>query len=76
MIIAKIKGVNKKSYTFFKCVLLRFYFGYNPVYTNLRNGNKRCKLLFNVYIVMNFRTISLLSLIKVLRWRKYKTNQP
>jgi hypothetical protein len=30
MSILKIKGVNKKSSTFFKSVLLSFYLSYNP----------------------------------------------
>ena len=39
-----------------------------PVYTNLRNNNKRCNLEFNIYILINFQTIFLLSLKKVFKF--------
>ena len=39
-----------------------------PVYTNLRNGDKRCDLLFSIYIFINFEKIFLVSLINVLKF--------
>ena len=44
-----------------------------PVYTNLRNGDKRCDLLFSIYI---FSFSNKCFKVFVLRCRAYRTNQP